>query len=141
MGYVRKKARFFTPEEVKERKRIRAKERYQRTHPKFIKMTPEERKIKARAYRQAHRAKRKAEKLFLKEAYEALSQPKKDRMDRCYLIRDFLGSDKFHVDHIIPISLGGEHHPDNIQVVPAKLNLQKNNNLEFIIGKHQRIRV
>lgn len=34
----------------------------------------------------------------------------------------------FHVDHIIPLSKGGLHHPLNLQVVPAKWNLRKNNN-------------
>ena len=33
---------------------------------------------------------------------------------------------QFHVDHIIPISKGGLHIPSNLQVLPAKLNLQKN---------------
>jgi len=33
----------------------------------------------------------------------------------------------FHVDHIIPVSRGGLHTPDNLQVVPAKWNLRKNN--------------
>ena len=33
----------------------------------------------------------------------------------------------FHVDHIIPLSRGGKHEPNNLQVVPAKWNLRKNN--------------
>lgn len=31
----------------------------------------------------------------------------------------------FHVDHIVPLSKGGLHHPLNLQVVPAKWNLCK----------------
>jgi 5-methylcytosine-specific restriction endonuclease McrA len=31
----------------------------------------------------------------------------------------------FHVDHIYPISRGGKHHPSNLQILPAKLNLKK----------------
>jgi hypothetical protein len=34
---------------------------------------------------------------------------------------------RFHVDHTIPLSLGGKHTPDNLQVVPAKWNWSKNN--------------
>ena len=33
----------------------------------------------------------------------------------------------FHVDHIVPISKGGLHHPMNLQVVPAVWNVRKNN--------------
>ena len=30
-----------------------------------------------------------------------------------------------HVDHDVPLALGGRHHPDNMLVVPAKINLEK----------------
>lgn len=33
----------------------------------------------------------------------------------------------FHVDHIQPVSKGGEHNPKNLQIVPAKWNLSKSN--------------
>ena len=33
----------------------------------------------------------------------------------------------FHVDHIVPVSKGGTHSPENLQIVPAKWNLQKGN--------------
>jgi 5-methylcytosine-specific restriction endonuclease McrA len=32
---------------------------------------------------------------------------------------------KFHVDHIVPIALGGMHTPTNLQVLPASLNVKK----------------
>ncbi len=35
---------------------------------------------------------------------------------------------EFHVDHIVPLSLGGLHHPSNLQVVPAVWNMRKHNN-------------
>ena len=34
---------------------------------------------------------------------------------------------EWHVDHIIPLSKGGKHAIDNLQVVPAKWNLTKSN--------------
>jgi len=34
---------------------------------------------------------------------------------------------EFHVDHILPLSLGGLHHPSNLQVVPALWNRRKHN--------------
>lgn len=30
-----------------------------------------------------------------------------------------------HVDHDVPLALGGAHHPDNLLVVPAAINLAK----------------
>lgn len=34
-----------------------------------------------------------------------------------------------HVDHIIPISKGGKHHPSNLQILTAKENLHKSSKL------------
>ena len=34
-----------------------------------------------------------------------------------------------HVDHIIPISKGGLHHPDNLQILTATENIRKGNKL------------
>ena len=34
-----------------------------------------------------------------------------------------------HVDHIIPISKGGKHHPDNLQILTAEENIRKSNHL------------
>jgi hypothetical protein len=38
----------------------------------------------------------------------------------------------FALDHIIPLSKGGPHHHLNLQVIPSKINLLKNNNMDFI---------
>jgi hypothetical protein len=34
-----------------------------------------------------------------------------------------------HVDHIYPISKGGKHHPDNLQILTATENIRKGNKL------------
>lgn len=36
-----------------------------------------------------------------------------------------------HVDHIIPLSKGGEHHEDNLTVIPAEVNMRKSDALDF----------
>ena len=36
---------------------------------------------------------------------------------------------KYHVDHVIPISLGGNNHPSNLRVIPAQMNLEKGSKL------------
>lgn len=36
---------------------------------------------------------------------------------------------KYHVDHIIPLSRGGKHHQDNLQIILAEENLKKSNKL------------
>ena len=33
----------------------------------------------------------------------------------------------YHVDHIIPLSVGGAHHQDNMRVITAKENMEKKN--------------
>lgn len=32
---------------------------------------------------------------------------------------------QFHVDHIVPLSKGGAHTPENLQILPASVNLRK----------------
>lgn len=38
---------------------------------------------------------------------------------------------KFHVDHIIPLSKGGKHEKDNIQILCPSCNVRKSNKLDF----------
>lgn len=35
----------------------------------------------------------------------------------------------WHLDHIVPLSKGGLHHPDNLQIVRSSYNLSKNDKL------------
>jgi hypothetical protein len=44
----------------------------------------------------------------------------------CGLCGEFVAlDDVLHLDHILPWSLGGTHHPDNLQVSHAACNLKK----------------
>ena len=36
---------------------------------------------------------------------------------------------KYHVDHIHPLSKGGLHHEDNLQILPSEDNLKKGNKI------------
>lgn len=40
----------------------------------------------------------------------------------------------WHVDHIVPISRGGRHHPDNLQYLPAEVNQRKHTRLEYDVS-------
>jgi 5-methylcytosine-specific restriction endonuclease McrA len=45
-----------------------------------------------------------------------------------YELRKFMTEEygeQHHVDHIIPLSIGGAHHQDNMRVITAKENLEK----------------
>ncbi len=47
--------------------------------------------------------------------------------DLYWLARDLraVSGQEYHVDHIIPLARGGLHHPDNLQILPADLNVRK----------------
>jgi len=53
-----------------------------------------------------------------------LTKDEKYRIGLLYKWADVLGQD-FQVDHIIPLSKGGLHHPDNMQVIPRIQNIKK----------------
>jgi len=42
-------------------------------------------------------------------------------------LREVVVGGKWHVDHIVPVSKGGNSRPDNIQIVPAIWNRRKSN--------------
>ncbi|KKN59909.1 hypothetical protein LCGC14_0537340 [marine sediment metagenome] len=69
----------------------------------------------------AKNAKRRAMKL---RQSPQLNQEEKHRIETLYRRAQKLSGD-WHVDHIRPISKGGLHHPDNMQLIPANENLRK----------------
>jgi len=79
----------------------------------------------------AHVARAKAYKYKRKEEYNKLSEKDRNTVSGIYFasqrISKCLGI-SFHVDHVTPLSKGGKHIPENLQIVPAKWNLSKSNN-------------
>ena len=68
------------------------------------------------------------------KAYSLLSKEEKLKCRSFYteskkLSKENGGKIKYVVDHIIPISKGGKHHPNNLQVVPDLWNIHKGNKL------------
>ncbi len=53
------------------------------------------------------------ERSMIRELYRA-----RRRIQKCTGIN-------FHVDHILALANGGDHHPRNLQLLPAKINLKK----------------
>ena len=45
--------------------------------------------------------------------------------ERCVYCGTLKG--KFHIDHIVPLSLGGTNRPDNLQILCASCNIKKSN--------------
>jgi hypothetical protein len=59
-----------------------------------------------------------------------LTQNEKKKVELYYWVSQQFGPE-WEVDHIIPISKGGIHHPDNLQIVTKEYNRQKHNNENF----------
>jgi 5-methylcytosine-specific restriction endonuclease McrA len=59
----------------------------------------------------------------------ALSREDKARLlavyKECRSMNRAAGSIQFHVDHVVPISKGGLHHPDNLQILSVEEHKQK----------------
>lgn len=64
--------------------------------------------------------------------WKMLTEEEKDRVYKFYQDAKILSEQtgiKHHVDHIIPLSSGGLHHPDNLQILTKEENLQKGTRL------------
>jgi len=65
----------------------------------------------------------------LREQTPELSTEEEELIQKIYSQRDRLnqaaGFIEYHVDHIIPLAKGGQHHPGNLQVISANENVRK----------------
>lgn len=84
----------------------------------WIKINPD----KNRAYKQKRRATKisRTHPLHDFATEEAMCR-------RCSELELLTGA-KHHIDHIIPLSRGGWHHHENLQILPARINAKKHNN-------------
>lgn len=78
------------------------------------------------SYYCAHSARRRAQKRVGKEK---LTLTEKLKIKTYYLLRETFG-DEWEVDHIIPLSKGGRHHPKNLQIIPKSENRKKYNRIQ-----------
>ena len=110
------------------------KEHYKAWYKKYRKENKEKIAAKQKAWKKNNKALVDAcnarRRAIVKKSLEELSEREEGLIKQFYAYRirlqDKLGI-PFHVDHIVPLSIGGLHHPSNLQVVPASWNRSKHN--------------
>lgn len=126
----------------KEKCNKKAKEYYEANKEKILAYYKEWKKDN-QDKRNASHAKRKAMKLN-QTPDNANLQKIQLYFTICAYLNKGLDIPAWHVDHIKPISKGGLHHEDNLQVLDAKLNLQKHDKYPLTIEeeiKYKGIRI
>lgn len=144
-----------------ERMKARAKARrkiYRPAHKEEIRIRvrayyeahKEERKAPNKVHRQAHQgecnarsAKRRALQqgaligataMQLAEIKEIYRRAKEGKKIRCYLYGKLIPIGQRHVDHIVPVSKGGQHRASNLAVACDKCNMSKGAKMPLEIG-------
>lgn len=106
------------------RKRNKEKRREYFAQPKFREARAAHKKNN-RDQTNHHAAARRAR---LRGSVAELTPDEVAEVHRIYRLRDaatVLLGEQFEVDHIIPLALGGKHHPDNLQLLTAVENRRK----------------
>jgi 5-methylcytosine-specific restriction endonuclease McrA len=116
-----KKHSIKTKNKISESQNKRIKNFKPEDHPNYIHGLS-----KTKAYRSQAQRERTARK---RNSLLYLTQEEKNKIMSYYRLSDFLGKD-WNVDHIVPLSKGGLHHPDNLQLLPAKINFKKYNSIQ-----------
>lgn len=92
----------------------------------------EEQKAYTKKYQQEHKAQINAyfrmRDAMKKDLTPELTKEEQSDIDTLYRWAQELPGG-WHIDHIIPLSRGGLHHPNNLQVIPVRQNMTKNNKL------------
>ena|SRR3990167_5730115 len=134
------KVRLENPEKEKERQRekyLKKPQHYIQKATKWAKDNPEKRRAISRRNAAQYEGLKKEKDL--KPNYESVLE--RDGLF-CYLcVEDILDGEKYHVDHIIPITKGGWHAEFNLAVAHDICNISKQNKLPDELPKHLKIRV
>ena len=130
-----------TPEEARRRKLEWRRKYYQRHVETFRKKAKlykmqraEYEKLRLATWAKNNRGKRRATDAKRRAAF-AKTLPTLTETDKALIETFYEAASRvshcagipFHVDHVFPISKGGLHVPENLQLLPAKLNLAKGN--------------
>lgn len=66
-----------------------------------------------------------------------LTETEKEQIKQIYDERSRLNNDAgyilYHVDHDLPLSKGGQHHPNNLQIITALENVRKGSKFEIAL--------
>ena len=89
----------------------------------------EEDRHKSAIYLQRRKQRLREQTPELSAEEENLIQQVYDQRDRLNQAAGFI---KYHVDHIIPLAKGGQHHPGNLRVISADENVHKGAKVQFL---------
>lgn len=103
-------------------KKLARNQRYREENPEKVKAWKRKDRQVNKVRVLADNAKRRA----------SISEKLTPEVKQVYALRDFYQAmslgEPFHVDHVIPVSKGGRHVHENLQVIPAIDNLRKGAN-------------
>ena len=121
-------------EDNKERIALRNK-KYRQDNKEKVNLREKKWRSENRDKVNAIKARRRAKKL---DQTPTLTQQEKDKIILYYKIANHLSIKRYQwqVDHIQPLSKGGLHHPDNLQVIPAIENLKKGAKLNYKVSEY-----
>jgi len=93
---------------------------------KYFKQNPESKRASERKRRLA----KVGIKTFTKVDESKMLELQKNKCASCFKL---VGGDglKYHVDHIMPIALGGDNRPENLQILCADCNMRKSSRDPF----------
>lgn len=99
-----------------------ARERY-RANPQYR----ENRREYERTYRGTHQARKRMRKLGSKAKARLVDRPRIFERDRgiCHICRKPVDPNDWHLDHLIPLSRGGEHVSQNVAVAHPFCNMSR----------------
>jgi 5-methylcytosine-specific restriction endonuclease McrA len=108
----------------------------------YLAKNREESRKRSREYARKNPEKRRASEAIrrakMNESYFHLSRDQKRIIISFYesatRITNCLGI-AHHVDHIIPLSKKGPHIPENLQILPASINVRKRDKIDFCYDK------